>query len=464
MSIFYKPMDGWAADFIPFYDKGAFQLFYLHDYRDRERHGEGTPWRLLRTHDFRQFDEVGEVISRGKVDEQDLYVFTGSVFKKKDGDYWLFYTGHNPHFTDKPVQKILLARSNDLVHWTKTEKFSLQAPLQGFEPDDWRDPFVYIHPVTGKYRMLLAARKKSGGARHRGCTVVLESEDLLNWSEPQLFWDPNLYFTHECPDLFQIGSHWYLLFSEFSYKRVTHYRIADSADGPWRTPADGGVIDGPAFYAAKTATDGTNRFLFGWNPTKADESDDNPWQWGGNLVVHELHARADGTLGLYLPKTVADAYAKTVFTAPTFAVGAAGVCRYGFPAVDVGEAYRISCDITVDDAVTQAGVAIRYDDDKDDSYWYAVEPKNDRLRFDKYPNEAWHFTNFLGLTKKIDVRPNRRYHLDILVDGDVCVAWFEGGVALSSRMYQNRGGRLAFVSIEGITKFENITVRIPEGM
>ena len=61
-----------------------------------------------------------------------------------------------------------------------------------------------------------------------------------------------LYFTHECPDLFRMGEWWYLVFSEFSERCVTRYRMARSLAGPWLAPAED-TFDGRAFYAAKTA-------------------------------------------------------------------------------------------------------------------------------------------------------------------------------------------------------------------
>lgn len=33
--VFYRPADGVAADFIPFYWNGEYHLFYLKDYRNR---------------------------------------------------------------------------------------------------------------------------------------------------------------------------------------------------------------------------------------------------------------------------------------------------------------------------------------------------------------------------------------------------------------------------------------------
>src|SRR5688500_14712968 len=66
---FYKPENAWAADFIPLYAEGKFQLFYLLDWRDGERHGNGVPWYRISTTDFVHFEEHGEIIPRGTKDE-----------------------------------------------------------------------------------------------------------------------------------------------------------------------------------------------------------------------------------------------------------------------------------------------------------------------------------------------------------------------------------------------------------
>ena len=79
-----------------------------------------------------------------------------------------------------------------------------------------------------------------------------------------------LYFTHECPDLFKMGDWWYLLFSEFTDLVRTRYRMSRSLSGPWIIP-ERDDFDGHAFYAAKTASDGNKRFIFGWNPTREGE-------------------------------------------------------------------------------------------------------------------------------------------------------------------------------------------------
>ena len=66
---FYRPEDAWAADFIPFCQDGVYHLFYLLDWRDREGHGEGTPWYQVSTRDFVRFTEHGQMLARGAPDE-----------------------------------------------------------------------------------------------------------------------------------------------------------------------------------------------------------------------------------------------------------------------------------------------------------------------------------------------------------------------------------------------------------
>ena len=165
MSIFYRPDASVAADFIPFFWNGEYHLFYLRDWRNHQGHGEGTPWFHLVTRDFVHFEDWGEALPRGTKEEQDLYVFTGSAYHA-DGQFHIFYTGHNHHLKQagKPVQAILHATSPDLRTWTKEAGWAMYAPAElGYEPDDWRDPFVLDHRASEHPHVLFtrcAARQR----------------------------------------------------------------------------------------------------------------------------------------------------------------------------------------------------------------------------------------------------------------------------------------------------------------
>ena len=89
---FYKPVDAWAADFIPLYDNGEFQLFYLLDWRDKEKHGEGTPWYRITTKDFVNFTEHGEVLPRG-ANKSRIYMFLPVLLSRLTGNTTFFIRG-----------------------------------------------------------------------------------------------------------------------------------------------------------------------------------------------------------------------------------------------------------------------------------------------------------------------------------------------------------------------------------
>ena len=110
----------------------------------------------------------------------------------------------------------------------------------------------------------------------------------------------------ECPDLFKMGDWYYLVFSNYCDRFTTMYRMSKSLNGPWITPEQD-TFDSCAYYAAKTGTDGKDRYIYGWNPTKElPKKMFNPanrisqdvcaWDWGGNMVVHKVLQNPDGTL------------------------------------------------------------------------------------------------------------------------------------------------------------------------
>jgi len=471
--MFYRPENAWAGDFIPFYKNGTYHLFYLHDWRDHERHGEGTPWYQVSTEDFVHFTEHGEMLPRGSKEEQDQYVFTGSVIEA-EGGYHIFYTGHNPHLRaqGKSAQAIMHAVSEDLLHWQKIPQDTFYAPEERYERHDWRDPFVFWNPQAEQYWMLLAARLKAGPSRRRGCTALCTSKDLRKWKVCEPFWVPGLYYTHECPDLFRMGDWWYLVFSEFSEKCVTRHRMARSLDCPWLTPADD-TFDGRAWYAAKTASDGERRFIFGWNATREQEKDYHKWQWGGNLVVHEVVQRADGTLSVTVPDAVEDAFDAPV--AAHFQPGL-GECTIGPGAVEINVPGSFGCavsdimpgrcrleaTITFSEGTRGCGIMLRASEDLEKAYYIRLEPHRGRIVFDAWPR-AGDVPHMVELERPLKLEPRHPVELKVLVDGTVCEVYAANQVAMSTRLYDLKIGRWGVFVQQGSARFENLGASMPEG-
>ena len=462
MPVYYKPTDGWTGDFIPFYWNGEYHLFYLKDYRDKATHGEGTPWFHLSTRDFVHFTDHGEAIPRGTEQEQDLYIFTGCVYEHQ-GLFHIFYTGHNPHFrkSDKPEQAVMHATSRDLIHWEKDPANPiLYADTDRYELHDWRDPFIFWNEDTQEHWMLLAARVKHGANNRRGITVLCASKDLIRWEIRDPFWEPGLYFTHECPDLFRMGDHWYLVYSTFSERMITHYRMSTSLEGPWTAPTNDS-FDGRAFYAAKTASDGMRRFAFGWIPSRTGEEDTGSWNWGGNLVVHELQQQSDGVLTVCPPVELFGHFNRTIAINPQPEVGewmlhndsvsaeasdSFAWCRLG----PMPDACFIETTIEFTDNTRGCGFLLRADASIDHYYMLRLEPGRQRILFERCPRP--------GDEPPIIERPlmldsARPVQLRVFIEGTVIVAYVNDEIALSVRGYEHRTGDFGVFVAEGAASF-----------
>jgi beta-fructofuranosidase len=452
--LFYRPKTGVAADFIPYYDNGVFYLYYLHDFRNKDEFGEGTPWNLLTTKDFLNFKEHGEVLARGTKENQDLYVFTGSVIKDLSGLYHIFYTGHNPHFRaeGKPEQAVMHATSKNLIQWEKHLEDTFYAFKDEYELNDWRDPFVYYNADLEQYEMLLAARAKEGLKIRRGCTVVCVSKDLKKWSLKESLWQPNQFFTHECPDLFKIGDWWYLIYSEFTDRCMTRYVMSKDLVN-WQCP-NHDSFDGRAFYAAKTAFDGENRYIFGWIPTKRENDDHGEWQWGGNLAVHEVYQQPNGELAVTIPKPIYNSLISIPKQINQYKLSSPiGYKHVLLDSLDF-KSGMIEIEIDLIGEISSFGFLVDYDLEDDSGYAYQFDQQTGRFGFSMQPNTPWNYSNFNNIWTKFN-SDLRRHKLIILFEKNVFVAYIDNKRAVSTRIYNkhNNKGLFGFFVTNGSAEF-----------
>ena len=467
--MFYRA-DGKAvcADVIPFYENGKFYLFYLRDYRDHEGHGEGCPWCLLTSEDLVSYQDHGEVLVRGTAEDQDLYVFTGSCVKF-NGEYYIYYTGHNPHKrrAGYPEQKVLLAKSSDLMNWTKVEDFCLEAP-DYLEMHDYRDPFVYYDTDTDKYCMLLAGRLKNDDPVHsKGVTLILHSDDLMNWElDKEPFYSPHAFFAHECPDLFKMGEWWYLVFSEFTDKNITVYRMAKSSCGPWITPKHDS-FDGHAFYAAKTVSDGEHRYIIGWNCIKNNEQDFDYWQWGGTIIPHEIVQAEDGTLYVKCPDKIRNAYSESLLLTDGYTVNAVETIENGYIIGENGgrslkllgeipNSFRFETEFETSDETGDFGIILRADQHCDRYYAVKFEPKYNRLAFDRFPRRDSTVHVQCDVERYCPLVPGEKNKLLLIVEGSVLEVYVNDRVAMSARMFDFKDGEIGLYAQHTSVKFEKI--------
>ncbi len=263
--------------------------------------------------------------------------------------------------------------------------------------------------------MLLAARQPKGPSRLRGCTALAASKDLKTWEIRPPLYAPNEWFTHECPDLFRMGKWWYLVFSEFSEHSATRYRISRSPSGPWLCPPDD-QFDARAFYAAKTAGNQRERFVFGWLPTRTGENDVGAWNWGGNLVVHEVRQKPGGGLSVRMPAAVGRAFGRSVRLSPRPIVGQWQIAAGGFAVDATGRLSMMSlaapprqcmveAKVTFDRNTAGCGLVVRHDQAKDQYYLVCIEPHRQRLVVDRWPRPG---DEAFMLERPLAVRPGNR--------------------------------------------------------
>lgn len=470
MKAFYKPAPGVVGDCIPYYYDGRYHVFYLRNYRDTDSYGVGSPWHHVSTTDGVTFRDHGEALSKGSDDEQDMAVATGSVFTDDNGLHHIFYTGINPYFRDdeRREQAILHATSTDLDHWVKQPGSVWYADESIHERHDWRDPFVYRHPLTGRFTMLVAARTRVGEPTARGCTAVLESTDLADWTHVRDY-APGRYHGHECPDFFQIGDWYYLVFSEYTTHTVTRYVMSRDPDGPWTAPADN-QFDNRAFYAAKSAgpSRGGPRYLFGWNPTKVDDRDDGDWEWGGALTVHEIVQRPDGTLSVRAPQALLDAFGSPTAMVPQPAAGWTGG-GHDFEATapdrrsslvlgSLPDTALIEGRLTFETSGGHAGLLLGVDGTGNGGYFLRLDPAGGVVQLGKvggYRN--WYVDHFPELDRPVDLPTGEPVRFRVLVDRSAVVAYINDEIALSGRMYDRPrgsyglyvdGAQVAFAGVE----------------
>ena len=465
MSIFYRPDDGFVGDVIPFYWQGQYHAFYLKDPLPPGRYGPEhiLPWAHLVSSDLTQWEEWPLVIEPGGPDDPDsVGCYTGSVIER-NGIYYMFYTGSagrgNPQTT-------CLATSRDLRVWVKDPR----NPIFGADPHwyemiDWRDPFPFWNEEVGEYWMLHAARVKSGPSNRRGCLALAASPDLENWEVRPPFWAPRLYYTHECPDLFRWNDKWVLVYSTFSERHVTHYRMSDSLSGPWLAPAND-TFDGRAFYAAKTASDGRRRFVFGWDPTRKGETDDGAWDWAGNMVIHEVVSGPEGGLAVKLPPEVASLFTQPHLIActPKFGEwqvqGGAFVAKQndGFSActlADLPDTGLVALTLHCQLGTRSCGVLLRAETELESYYQVRWEPDRQRIVFDRWPRPG--DVPFM-LERPLPIEPATPLRLQILVEGSAIVVYANDVVALSTRGYDHVSGQLGLFVAEGGAHFDNVSL------
>ena len=238
--------------------------------------------------------------------------------------------------------------------------------------------------------------------------------------------------------------------------------------GPWIIPKRDD-FDGHAFYAAKTASDGNKRFLFGWNPTRRDAKDNSTWDWGGNLVVHEISHAKNGELSVNVPATVKAAFGNRLqieFTSKagdvkidkeTVEINAMGT----FGATLAGKmptTCLIEASVVFEKNTKECGLMLRSSEDLEQAYYVRLEPRNNKLAFDMWPRSRSEVTQMIELNRDIELTPGVPVHLQVFIDGNMGAAYVNDTIAMNFRCYDFAEGSWGVYASEGNATFKNISI------
>ena len=456
---------GYVGDVMPYYENGKFHLFFLHDSKTKPA-GEGFhDIHSFETANFKDFAYEGRQISYGTASEPDFGVGTGSLVKAGN-TYYYYYTGHNASasfLSNNPRESVLLATSTDMKNWTKVKNFKITAPV-GYYDYEFRDPHVFFNSEDGKYWMLVSAQTSAKKA------VVLKFTSTNpasgNWTVGTPIYTTTSsenYIMLECPDLFKMGNYWYLVFSEnWSSNTGTHYRMSNSPNGPWITPAND-RLDGSYLYAAKTVSDNTDRYIVGWTARKVPESNTGGKDWAGNLVAHKLSQNADGTLAVKPISAVQSVFGQ---------IAAISVDKITGNASQNGNSFNLSANSQVmfgklqkanmitftlnASASGKSGMILAQDYNGNSGYKISFEPSANRIASYVLNNGTEEFVNSYPLSGI----SGTSYNVTATISNDICVVYVNDKVAFSNRVYDvvNRNWSIFGTSD---SSFSNINVKNP---
>ena len=468
----FRPSGGWLGDVLPVYVDGVFHLF--HGFLSQDDQGapgvlKGVDLGHTTTTDFVTFEEQPMALHRGSLDDPDILIGAGSVVRAEDR-YVMFYCGINPRrsLTGDAEQVVLRATSDDLFSWDKDTAFVLEADRERYERNDWRDPSVFRD--GDRWRMLLCARSLAGPFDRRGAIASAISDDLVNWEVGEEVLRPGTTYAPECPQVVDFGGRRYLVYSTYSDRFATRYRLAGASLGHWYRPLDD-ELDSHDVYAMKAVSDGTHLYLIGWLSTRAGDRDAGHRQWGGDLVVHELVERPDGTLGAQLPASLRAQFGacptgfevrqgqwslagtSAAFDGPGF-----GWCGVG--AVGDRSVFEVDVDLGAD--AEEFGIAVRASQEFRSAYLIRFEPARQRVVFDRRPHRIdgpFDYGTDRAYVSAPDheiERPlragNGSVRCRVVADGSALLAYI-GDVALTTRGYDLDGGEFAVYAANGHAAF-----------
>ncbi|MGM9825993.1 MAG: glycoside hydrolase domain-containing protein [Paludibacteraceae bacterium] len=460
---YYRPYAGYVGDVMPVYDPvgKTFKIGYLQDFRPNPV-GTYHPIWGVETTDAAHYTSLDELIPCGGINEQDAALGTGCfVYNEEQGLYYCFYTGHCYELlqAEDSREVVQMAVSSDFKTWTKSRTFLLRGRDYGYSSNDFRDPCIF-RTDDGIYHMLVSTT-----ANGKGVLAEFTSTDMTEWTHQGVFmtmmWDR----FYECPDVFQMGDWWYLVYSEIhaAVRRVQYFKGRTLDELKATTKDDAGIwpddhegfLDSRGLYAGKTASDGQNRYLWGWCPTRSGKDNTNVGEqapeWAGSMVAHRVVQHSDGSLSLGEVDAIRQKYDQERNTVVMRRQGEVSESD-GVYTLQEGSnllfnrlGYHNHIRLTVKTAGTTDKFAVSLcrgtsavcEADSGVYYSLVLNPESETRRKINFEQEG---EDGMGFIANIDgytfpIPADNTYHIDIYTDNSVLVMYVNDNVCYTNRVY-----------------------------
>lgn len=444
-------LDITMGDVMPFYDDGVMNIYHL-------RNSSGTnsrfyhPIARITTTDFIHYNDEGVALDFVEdITSVDAALGTGSFIKDETGAYHCFYTGHNDSGQTEGLrfnEVIRHAKSCDgQKTWVKDEDFN----LYGWE-NDFRDPYVYYDSIDSLYYMLITTRDfgKAVIKRYSATTLDARSDEWV--FVDNFFTNDEGSYNMECPSFVEFNGFYYLAYSEQGDNRVTHYRYKITHNGAWKK-FERDSIDASGFYAGRLEKAGDKLYAFAWCARLSGGSSGG-FDWGGNLVSHELVQKGNGELCAVMPQGYKDFFSNEVDyksidgkKVSSYSFGGEEFEAYGMQALSENVT-RMSMTVEPNGESGDFGLSFGLSGDYDNRLGSAV------IAFDLNNNKVTCYNGVSSILRygaplasvAFKFEKDKSYEADVIIDGEVITVYLDGQIALTARITDMKKTNFAFYS------------------
>jgi beta-fructofuranosidase len=216
-------------------------------------------------------------------------------------------------------------------------------------------------------------------------------------------------------------------------------------------------------YACKTTSDDTNRYLFGWVPTKDGSTDAGGKDYAGNMSSHLLTQNADGTLSVGVPAAIEKAFYKENEVTATAKSSDETTSGLDYQLTSPGDTsyalfgkMKTSCIIKTTVSFSQTpqnfGFLLGTSSVSSQTYQLGFQNGNAQSVFVNGGAASTDATLPFALTA------GTNYSLEVVVENSIATMYINGVAALTTRVYSMQNAPWGVYTVSGTATFKNLTV------